>query len=117
MDMNVVGAVSRAGEKHSVVFCEYTGSRREEDLINSFLNGLNVTLNRENVYCLAVRFDSGEVDNVVGIYYHKNGVECMVYERPYEYLNDYVSEIFSEDLKELLGKQEKGLNQNDAEAT
>lgn len=116
MEMNVVGAVSRAGEKHSVLFCEYTGSKREEDLINAFMNGLKLILDRKNIYCLAVRFDDA-INGIVGIYYHKDGKECMVYERTYEYLNDYVSEIFSEELKSLLAADEEGVGANDAEAT
>lgn len=106
MDMKVVGAVSRAGEKHSVLFCEYTGSRGEDDLIDSFLTGLKVAFDRKSIYCLAVRSEDETTGEVVGIYYCKGGVECMLYDRPYEYLNGYVSEMFSEELQHILKKGE-----------
>lgn len=101
--MNIVGAVSRAGEKHSVLFCEYTGSERENLLIDAFLIGLNVDLDRKNIYCLAVYCDrTNTMREVVGIFYHKDGKECMMYDRPFDYLSEYVSEIFSEEISQLL---------------
>lgn len=104
MSMNIVGAVSRAGEKHTVLFCEFSGSEQETALLDAFLNGLNISLNRENVYCLAVYTKEGESQRVVGVYYHKDSTECMAYERPFEYLNAYVADIFSEEMEEILGK-------------
>lgn len=104
MEMKVVGAVGRAGEKHSVLFCEYTGSRGEDGLIDSFLTGLKVTFDRKSIYCLAVRSEDEITGEVVGIYYCKNGMECMLYDRPYEYLSNYVSELFSEELQRILKK-------------
>lgn len=106
MDMRVVGAVSRAGESHSVLFCEYTGAERENTLISDFLDGLKVTLNRQSIYCLAAYSENDTVKKIVGIYYHKNGVECMMYERAFEYLNDYVADIFSDELQEILKTSE-----------
>lgn len=115
MEMNVVGAVSRAGERHSVLFCEYTGSKAEEMLINVFLNGLEVVLNRDSIYCLAMRYESNDVSGVVGIYYHKNGTGCMIYDKPYEYLTDYIMENFSEELKNILTGEE-GAKTHDSKA-
>ena len=111
--MNIVGAVSRAGEPHSVLFCEYTGSESENQLVGSFLEGINVALKYENIYCIAVYSLNGEIGKAVGIYYHKDGVECMVYDRPYDYLSDYVADIFADELKEVLGK-DKGGTDSDA---
>ena len=113
--MNIVGAVSRAGEKHSVLFCEYTDTERANRLIGAFLEGLNVSLDYTSIYCVAVLSEDGGFDKVVGIYYHKGGAECMAYERPFEYLTDYVEEIFGDKLKPVLQQSsEKGVKENAA---
>ena len=111
--MKIVGAVSRAGEPHSVLFCEYRGTEEETRFVRDFLGDLNITLNLQNIYCVAVLSLSGGFDKVVGIYYHKDGVECMAYERPYEYLTGYVEEIFGDELKPLL-QQERQMKEDDA---
>ncbi len=104
--MNIVGAVSRAGESFSVLFCEYTASIQEELLIKSFLHGLNVDVDRKSIYCLAVYCDEdGAVKNVVGIYYIKDGKECMIYDQAFDYLSEYVSDIFSEEVSKLLNTE------------
>lgn len=103
--MNIVGAVSRAGEEHSVLFCEYTGAANENLLIDDFLTGVKVSLDRNNIYCIAVRSENRKPNSVVGIYFHKDGVGCMVYELPYDYLTDYVNDIFSEELENVLGRK------------
>ena len=106
--MNIVGAVSRAGEQHSVLFCEHSASAQEEMLIDSFLRGLNVKVEREDIYCLALYCNRyGRIEAVVGIYYIKDGKECMIYDQPYDYLTEYVSDIFSEDISRQLKARDK----------
>lgn len=92
--MTIVGALSEAGKKETVFFYEYKGTPEEEQLLDSFFNGLDVSLDRKNIYCLAALTLNGELLRLVGIYYLKEEKACMVYEKEYEDLSVYVEDIF-----------------------
>lgn len=93
--MTIVGALSEAGKVETVLFYEYKGSPEEEKLLDGFFDGLDVALDRKNIYCIAALTLNGELLRLVGIYYHKEEKACMVFEKDYEDLSVYVEEIFN----------------------